>query len=166
VRELVGRHGGTVRAESVGSGQGSEFTITLPLAAAPADAGEGPAAQPVAGEGLSVMIVEDNEDAGASLAELLALGGHETNVATCGRDGVEAAIVFCDIGLPGLDGYEVARRLRADSRESPILVAVTGYARPEDQRKVVAAGFDHHLTKPMDFAQLDALLARLVGGAG
>jgi two-component system CheB/CheR fusion protein len=117
-------------------------------------------------ENLCVLVVEDNADAACTLQLALELHGHEVHVAADGLAGVEAAerlapqVVICDIGLPGIDGYEVARRLRVREHR-PLLVAVTGYALPEDRRRALEAGFAHHLPKPI---RIDELL-RIIGGA-
>ena len=113
-----------------------------------------------------VLVVEDNRDAAESLRMLLELSGYEVAVAGTGPDGVRLGrewgpqVVLCDIGLPGLDGYGVARELRADPTTArSLLVAVTGYGQDEDRRKAREAGFDHHLVKPADPAELQRLLA-------
>jgi two-component system CheB/CheR fusion protein len=114
-----------------------------------------------------VLIVEDNRDFAESLRMLLALSGHEVEEAPNGPTGIEKAytfhpdVVLCDIGLPGMSGYDVARRLRADpTLSSIILVAVTGYALPQDRRSAAEAGFDQHLSKPLSAEQLEAVVAR------
>jgi two-component system CheB/CheR fusion protein len=114
-----------------------------------------------------VLVVEDNEDAAETLAEVLRLGGHEVVVAYDGAEGVRRAAewrpdaVLCDIGLPGMDGYEVARRLRTGGGgQGMLLVALTGYALPEDLRRAHAAGFDAHLSKPARLEDIEAILAR------
>jgi signal transduction histidine kinase/CheY-like chemotaxis protein len=164
VRGLVELHGGTVEAHSEGIGRGAEFVVSLPLAEA------GPEAvpeRPAAGEGKprEILVVEDNLDAGETLAEILALQGHRVHVARDGRSGLELArrhrpeTVLCDIGLPDLDGYQVARELRRDpALRATRLVALTGYAQPEDLEAAREAGFDAHLAKP---PEIDALLAAL-----
>jgi CheY-like chemotaxis protein len=179
VRGLVELHGGTVRAASDGLGKGAAFTITLPLDAAD---GAGPA-EPAAAAGpaaFRILVIEDNSDAAASLELLLGLLGHEVRVARTGTDGVRTAegfspdLVLSDIGLPGaLDGYGVARALReADPDKQTYLVALTGYGQPEDRVKAMEAGFDVHLTKPVDRASLDRVLEAVArrladrGGAG
>jgi signal transduction histidine kinase/CheY-like chemotaxis protein len=161
VRTLVELHGGAVRAKSAGSGRGSEFVVTLPLAPRP---GPAPArARP--GAARRVLIIEDNEDTAATLKEVLEIEGHEVRVESDGPNGVEAAfrfrpdVVLCDIGLPGLSGYEVARRLRSAPEVSARLVAVTGYSSPEDVREAAEAGFHHHVPKPADLDQLARLVA-------
>ena len=165
---LIDLHGGEVKAASEGPGKGSEFCILLPLAtataqeAAPeevhADAASHPAAR-------KILVVEDNPDAAATMRDFLELSGHEVELAASGTDGVQAArqlhpeVVLCDLGLPGMTGYEVATALRKDPEtRSAKLIAVTGYGRDEDRRRSKEAGFDLHLTKPVDPAQLKAVL--------
>jgi two-component system, chemotaxis family, CheB/CheR fusion protein len=110
-------------------------------------------------------VIEDNIDAAESLREGLEMSGHEVVVAHDGEEGLARArslrpdVVLCDIGLPGLDGYEVARRIRADPSPSPVLIALTGYALPEDQRRALEAGFDRHLAKPVQFRDIEEALA-------
>jgi signal transduction histidine kinase len=173
VRRLVQMHGGTVRATSAGEGHGSEFTVRLPLLAAADiapgtdDTGTSPALD---AHRLRVLIVDDNADAADSLAMLLDLDGHDTR---CVYGGAEALValptfdpdmVVLDIGMPVIDGYEVARRLRAGAGRPGIrLIAVTGWGQAQDKARAQAAGFDAHLTKPVDPAQLKALLP---AGAG
>jgi CheY-like chemotaxis protein len=163
----VGLHNGTVRAASAGPGLGSEFTVTLPLGEAAAGQGPGVGSPARAGS-LRVLIVEDNHDAAESLKLLLELRGHQVRVVHDGAAGVATArqmrpdVVLCDIGLPGdLDGYGVARTLRAESWRSA-LVAVSGYGQEEDKRKAREAGFDRHLTKPVDSQTLMQVLDALV----
>jgi CheY-like chemotaxis protein len=115
---------------------------------------------------LRVLIVEDSVDAALTLQELLQAIGYEVAVARTGPEGLQAAlqsrpnVVLCDIGLPGLDGYQVATRLKQQpSSSSTRLIAVTGYGGPEDRRRAQEAGFDHHLTKPVDLDELESLLA-------
>jgi PAS domain S-box-containing protein len=168
VRGLVELHGGQVHAASAGPGRGAEFTVRLPVVPEPpALTATTPAAAAVGtGARLRVLIVEDNRDAAESLKMLLELLGHETRVASTGPEGVRAAkdwtpdIVLCDIGLPGLDGYGVARELRLDPTTARArLVALTGYGSDDDRRRSRQAGFDHHLTKP---AEPEILLGLLV----
>jgi DNA-binding response OmpR family regulator/two-component sensor histidine kinase len=165
VKGLVEMHEGRVVGKSPGRGAGATFTLTLPrLAAAGAGLAER-AASPVDSKPLRLLIVEDNIDAAETLKEVLQMAGHEVAVAHDGADGVAQArsmkpdVVLCDIGLPGLDGYEVARRIRADPSISPTLIALTGYTRPEDERRTFKAGFDHHLGKPVPMAELEQVLA-------
>jgi two-component system CheB/CheR fusion protein len=167
VKGLAEMHGGSVSAASDGPGKGAAFTIRLPLDVAGARAippkGEVPG---VRGARRRVLVVEDNEDAADTLREVLELGEHVVEVAYSGRGGIEKArafhpdIVLCDIGLPEMDGYEVARRMRADPQLSHVaLVAVSGYAQPEDVAMAKEAGFDAHLTKPPSIEALERALA-------
>jgi CheY-like chemotaxis protein len=166
VKGLAGLHGGTARAESPGLGRGSTFTVTLPTRAeAPALSGPPPGTRP-APRRLRVLIVEDNPDAADSLRMLLEVYGYQVTVAYTGPDGVKAAeehrpaVVICDIGLPGMDGYRVARALRENPATAAArLIALTGYGQDEDRRRAREAGFDEHLTKPADPAVLESLLA-------
>jgi PAS domain S-box-containing protein len=167
VKGIVELHGGRVEARSDGVGRGAEFTVWFPGAAeipVQLEATQ-PSRPPLARR--RVLVIEDNVDCAETLKEVLELNGQEVAVAYDGRAGVEKArahrfdIVFCDIGLPELDGYEVARQIRIGSELPPTLIALTGYARPEDHRAAIEAGFDHHLGKPLELAELEALLARL-----
>jgi signal transduction histidine kinase len=201
VRRLVEMHGGSVGAVSSGADRGSEFIVRLPLAAPPPAAARASRRAPSRGSALQagngdrpprrsrVLVVEDNVDAAETLEELLDAWGHDARVV---HDGVQAVavapeyrpdVVLLDIGLPGMDGYEVARRLRrglaapargpgshsAGSDESetrgrePLLVALTGYGQEEDRRRSREAGFDIHLTKPVDPECLRALIAGELG---
>jgi signal transduction histidine kinase/DNA-binding response OmpR family regulator len=170
VRQLVEMHGGSVEARSDGPGKGSEFIVRLPLTAeAPAPpAVPGPAAPPVPhGPARRILIIDDNKDAAESLRTLLALAGHEVQVAHDGPAGLAAVetfgpeVVLLDIGLPGMDGYEVCRRLRAlPDGQHILLAATTGYDRAEDRGRARAAGFDCHLVKPVDLDELGRWLAR------
>jgi signal transduction histidine kinase/ActR/RegA family two-component response regulator len=162
VKGLVEMHGGEVEVRSEGSGEGSEFFIRIPLSSPRGEAETQPAASHNARK---VLVVEDNPDAGAMMRDFLELSGHEVELAVSGKDGVEAArqfhpeVVLCDLGLPGMDGYEVAAELRRDPTTRFVkLIAITGYGRDEDRRRSKEAGFDLHLTKPVDPAQLRALL--------
>jgi PAS domain S-box-containing protein len=166
VRMLVDLHGGTVTASSDGLGRGSQFLVRLPLAAdspQPADGQDPPRPPPPA---LKVLIVEDDDDSREMLRLLLELDGHDVRVAGDGaaaldeidRRAVDVAVI--DIGLPGMDGYELARQIRARApRRCPRLVALTGYGQPSDQAAVKEAGFDEHLLKPCDPAELSRILA-------
>lgn len=167
VRSLVEIHGGHVEAHSPGLGQGSEFVIHLP-ARVPADFAV-PTAEPAAASSarsLKVLVVEDNVDAAESLASLLRLWNHDVSVVHDGRTALEAArrqhpeVVLLDIGLPGLDGYQVAQRLRDEvGLGHTLLVAMTGYGQPEDRRRSHEAGIHHHFVKPVEPAVLRNLLA-------
>jgi PAS domain S-box-containing protein len=168
VKGLVEMHGGRVGAESAGEGGGSEFTVTLPREGKPRpDRPEVPARGPAAGA-RRVLVVEDNVDAAESLREALELDQHEVAVAYTGPEGVDKAheyrpeVVLCDIGLPGMDGYGVARALRTDPDEelrSVYLIALSGYALQEDVNKSVEAGFDRHMAKPPSMEALERALA-------
>jgi signal transduction histidine kinase/DNA-binding response OmpR family regulator len=172
VRRLVELHGGTVTAASDGVGRGSTFTLRLPLmvdeAAAPGRTAPVRALDDSAAPSLRVLVVDDNVDAADTLAALLEMGGHATRVANDGTQALEMAqafrpqVVFLDIGLPGMNGYEVARRMRSTpGMESGILVALTGWGTREDRERSSEAGFDHHLTKPADMAAVENLLSGL-----
>ena len=166
VKGLVELHGGTVSAKSEGPGKGALFTLRLPLGApAKHQLAHPPAEQPRSSV-RRVLVIEDNADAAQSLKEALELGGHVVEVALLGETGIERSrtflpdVIVCDIGLPGLDGYSVAEAIRADPALRTIrLVALTGYAGPDDIERSRAAGFDHHLAKPPDMAQLERVLA-------
>ena len=170
VKNLVQLHGGGVEAHSAGPGRGSEFVVRLPLAAEAMSGLEAPSAPEAPCKATRpkprrVLVVEDNEDAAASLGELLSLWGHEIQTAHDGRHALAAArqwqpeVILLDIGLPGMDGYEVARHLREDpSTSRAVIVALTGYGQEEDRRRAHEAGFDQHLTKPVELEQLQNLL--------
>jgi PAS domain S-box-containing protein len=166
VKGLVESHGGKIVAHSNGPGCGSEFVVTLPSASRPAPAETPPEPSVLARRvGVRVLIVEDNADSADTLTELLELWGHEVCHAAEGAEAVEIAreflpdVALVDIGLPGMDGYEVARRLRAQAAGSPpLLIALTGYGREDDRRKSREAGFHHHLVKPIDLQTLRHLV--------
>jgi signal transduction histidine kinase/CheY-like chemotaxis protein len=164
VKSLVNMHGGTVEARSDGPGLGSEFIVRLPLMVATT-------ATPTAPRKLEplpsrrILIVDDSRDGGESLAMLLRVLGAEVALAHSGRDALDCVdtfspdVVLLDIGMPGMDGYEVARRIRASPENRHIsLIALTGWGQDEDRKRSVAAGFDHHLVKPADLEQLRQLL--------
>jgi PAS domain S-box-containing protein len=160
-RGLVDLHGGTVEARSDGPGKGSEFVVRLPRVLEPAALTEVPASPSTIGRRKRILVVEDNPDSAESLRMLLDLSGYEVEVARTGSAGVDAAVRFlphavvCDIGLPELDGYGVARALRGRAETAAArLIAVTGYGRAEDVEKARRAGFEHHLTKPVDPQEL------------
>jgi CheY-like chemotaxis protein len=165
VRGLVELHHGHVEAASDGPGRGSEFTITLPLEAAPSGGAPPAVADRPTVARRRVLVVEDNRDGADSLKALLEALGHEAAVAYTGPEGVEAArreppdVVVCDIGLPGMDGFAVARALRGCPQTATVrLIALTGYGQDGDREKALAAGFDDHLVKPADPATLLRLL--------
>jgi two-component system CheB/CheR fusion protein len=173
VRSLVEMHQGRVSAASAGPGQGSAFTVRLPLALrAEAGTGDGtPASPPPARPAppRRVLVVDDNVDGADSLVLVLKQAGHDAMAVYDGRSALEQAgrhpfdVVLLDIGLPDdLDGYEVARRLRsAPDRKKPMLVALTGFGQPEDRRRSHDAGFSQHLVKPVDPRELERLLDQL-----
>ena len=160
-------HDGSVEATSAGLGDGAEFVVRLPLPAR-ADAaagGPGAVAQTAGLTPMRILVADDNRDAAASLATLLALDGHEISVAHDGSVAVEAAetfrpdIALLDIGMPKLNGYEVAQRIRAAPwGQSMLLIAVTGWGQSEDKRRALEAGFNHHFTKPLDLDAFGAFL--------
>jgi CheY-like chemotaxis protein/anti-sigma regulatory factor (Ser/Thr protein kinase) len=179
VRTLVALHGGQVEARSQGPGRGSEFTVRLPaLAGAPV-----PEIAPVSvlvtppqdvdrAASLRVLVVEDNPDVAESFVMLLDIEGHAVRAVSDGPAALALVagwpphVAFIDIGLPGMDGYELVRRLRATpTARAALLVAVSGYGRAEDKRRALAAGFDHHLTKPVDFAVIASLLRDIPAAA-
>ena len=165
VRQLVELHGGRVSVHSEGTGKGSEFVVRLPLAPAAALPPAVPDVPPPAVPACHVLIIEDNADARETLATLLQLLGHRTETAATGADGVRCAlacrpdVVLIDLGLPVLDGFEVARQIRAALGDAVLLVALTGHALEEDRRRATEAGFNAHLPKPVDMDELNRVLA-------
>jgi signal transduction histidine kinase len=167
-RQLAVMHGGSIEASSDGPGLGSEFRIRLPLSdvasARPGSGGKVGADL----QGRQVLVVDDNRDAGDSLAMVLRILGCDVRVA---RDGMEAlqtlqdfpaAVVLLDIGMPGMDGYEVARQIHARfPARRPVIVALTGWGQEQDRKRAQSAGFDHHMVKPAEIATLHSLLASL-----
>jgi len=165
VKGLVELHGGTIEAKSAGKGAGTEFVVRLPLSKAPprrraADAPTPPRPR-------RIVVIEDSLDGAESLREVLELDGHTVEVAHDGAVGIELCrssrpeVVLCDIGLPGMSGYEVARVLRSDpALRGAYLIALTGYALPDDQRRAADAGFDVHLSKPPTIEELQGAVAR------
>lgn len=180
VKNLVEMHGGHVQAASAGPGRGSEFTIWLPMlrpdeipvalassAEPSASLGEG---VPPRDEALKVLVVDDNLDSACSLSELLDIWGYATHVTHNGLDAIRAAlemqpdVVLLDIGLPGMNGYEVARRMKAEAAlEGTLLIALTGCGTEEDRRHAAQAGFHKHFTKPIDLKALRQLLKQMLG---
>ena len=170
VKTLTQMHGGTVDVSSAGIGQGSEFIVRLPILVETA-ALTPPAVtrDPVAATGIRILIVDDNRDAADMLAMLLQLSGHEAHTAHDGMEAVEATtrlqpdLVLLDIGLPRLNGYEAARRIREQHKQGarPVLVALSGWGQDEDRRRSEEAGFDAHLVKPVDEIALRKLLVDL-----
>jgi PAS domain S-box-containing protein len=170
VQRLVEMHGGTVTAASEGPGRGSELVVRLPVVVEPPPAEPAPVPaveEPAQGR---ILVVDDNEDAASSLALLLELGGHEVRTAHDGAEALAVAaefrpgVVLMDLGMPVLNGYDAARRIRAEPwGDGMILVAVTGWGQEEDRRRTTQAGFDGHLVKPVDYHALMELLATLPG---
>jgi CheY-like chemotaxis protein len=171
VRALVKMLGGTVEATSPGLDKGSDFRVELPLAAAAAQVARSPppvALVPPARR--RVLVVEDNGDIREVLAEVLDTLGYVVDVANDGPEGLSRLladrpdVALVDIGLPGFDGYELARRARQSRGPSPLLIAMTGYGQAEDRERAAEAGFDEHVTKPVTVDTIKALLARHGGG--
>jgi CheY-like chemotaxis protein len=172
VRSLVVLHGGTIAAASAGLGRGSTFTVRLPDLE---EATAGPTPEVLSEEGLKrkgsgrrVLIVDDNEDAATSLAEFLGLEGHQTWIAHEGLQAIEIAktreldIVLMDLGMPGLDGIETARRIRAlPGCERMRIAALTGWSQESDRARSREAGFDWHLIKPINTTFLSELIVKL-----
>lgn len=167
VRRIVDLHGGRVTVSSAGTDRGSEFVVSLPvLANADADTLQHPDLLATTSEAQRILVVDDNADAAESLTDLLRVYGHDARVV---HDGIAAlelvpsfqpSVVFLDIGMPGMDGYEVARRLRrVPGGERAILIAVTGFGSEEDRRRAEEAGFDRHVTKPLDPRTLTSLIS-------
>jgi CheY-like chemotaxis protein/anti-sigma regulatory factor (Ser/Thr protein kinase) len=163
---LVKEHGGELTAHSEGRNRGSRFTVQLPRAAAPISVDAAPAARPSAVRSTKrVLIVDDNEDSGELLAMLVQRLGHEAQVAFDGASALERArdfepdIVLLDIGLPGMNGFEVVRRLRQlPACVSIPIIAVTGYTRESDRREALSAGFSEHFAKPIGLERLRDVL--------
>jgi signal transduction histidine kinase len=168
VKTLVELHGGHVSAHSVGLGRGSTFTVSLPLVAAPKQ--KEPRIAPASARPVQVqvLVVDDNADNAESLAEVLRMMGAQVAVAGDGAQAIAMAasdppaLVLLDIGLPGMDGYEAARRLRSQATLPLRLVALTGYGSPEDRERALAAGFDAHLVKPVSPQVIEKLLATVL----
>lgn len=166
---LVELHGGEIGVSSRGPNPGTVFTVRLPLS--PDDLTPKPAPAPIrhatGGAPLSILVIEDNEDAGELLSSLLTMSGHTVRVALTGVEGLTMAraevpdVILCDIGLPGMTGYQVARAVRGDERLAQVwLIALTGYGHDGDRRKSRLAGFDMHLIKPVDLPDIEAALER------
>lgn len=177
VRALAEMHGGSVQAFSEGPGRGSQFVVRLPAARPPAAAGDAASGtNPVLGgmaatRAARILVVDDNADSAHGTARILRRLGHDVRMAYDGPSALvaardhEAEFILLDIGLPGMDGYEVARRLREDAGlRDAIIIAVSGYGQPEDRRRSREAGFDQHLVKPVDLAALLASLALVKPG--
>jgi two-component system CheB/CheR fusion protein len=165
VKGLVEMHGGTVEVRSDGLGRGAEFVVRLPLLETGREAGHERDAAPRE-KPRAILVIEDSVDAGESLAVILELAGHTVRIALDGRSGIVLArelkpeVVLCDIGLPDVDGFEVARVLRGDKAlRKTRLIALSGYARPEDRQRAHDAGFDAHIAKPPDIDELMQAIA-------
>jgi signal transduction histidine kinase/CheY-like chemotaxis protein len=163
VKALAELHGGSVRARSAGRGKGSEFRLRLPRAAGPPTA---PAAEDLPMPVCRILVVDDNRDAADMLGGLLTASGHNVQVAYDGESALRQAAAFrpqaglFDIGMSGMDGYQLAKRLRGDPQLRDLfLIAITGWGQEEDRRRALSAGFDAHLTKPADPAEIAKLLA-------
>ncbi len=170
VRRLVAMHGGEIAARSQGPGHGSTFTVRLPASARPLPARSEPAtpARDPSRTRPRLLVVDDSADTARAMARLLGAQGFEVRVAHDGREAVDAArahrpdVILLDIGLPGKDGYEVAREVRRDpALAAAMLIAISGYGQDDARRRAVDAGFDHHLVKPVDYPALYALLDAL-----
>ncbi|HYD57115.1 MAG TPA: PAS domain-containing protein, partial [Burkholderiales bacterium] len=169
VHGIVELHGGRVEAQSAGAGKGAMFTVRLPVArgVAEAEAGYGERPSAVPAPGLRVLVADDNRDAADSLERILTLYGYEVTVAYDGIAALRAGREFephfaiLDIGMPGANGYEVAREMRERRGHAVTLVALTGWGQEADRRRSAEAGFDYHLTKPVDPQQINDLLVQL-----
>ncbi len=166
VRSLVERHGGTVEAFSDGDGRGSEFVVRLPLTTRSPEASAARVAGAAGAHGRRILLVDDNIDSNEALDLFLRLEGHDVRQAADGVVALDIArefkpeLVLCDIGLPGMDGFEVIRCLRTqEGAAMPPVVALTGYGSSTDRARVLEAGFIHHLLKPVDPETLKALIA-------
>jgi signal transduction histidine kinase/ActR/RegA family two-component response regulator len=166
VKRLAAKHKGTVRVHSDGVGYGAEFVLELPVIAAPAPAREFPSGlEKRRSTPMTILVVDDNEDAAATLADLLTLRGHCVSTANTGKAAVNVMfaqrpnVVICDVGLPDMSGYEVIRAIRGRENGNRVFaVALTGYAQLQDRDAALAAGFDAHLAKPTPLDELDAVL--------
>jgi CheY-like chemotaxis protein len=166
VRRIVEMHGGTVEAMSAGAGQGSEFIVRIPaIESKPRTAAERKSSASTSNQQLRILVVDDNVDAAESIAMLLSMDGHDVRSVHDAQRALDLAaeflpdLVLLDIGLPGMDGYEVARRLRSRAEITQTrLVAVTGYGQQEDRDRAREAGFDQHLVKPVEPDALNAVL--------
>jgi len=173
-RRLVEMHGGTIEARSDGPGKGSEMVVRLPVLpriSMPKNEPEAPAKVP--NRSLRLLVVDDSDDTAEMMSELLSLDGHDVWTAHSGPAALEAAAahqpdaIVLDIGLPGLDGYQVAQRLRQDpAMKGVTLIAASGYGQESDRRRAREAGFDYHLVKPVDPRQLQEILAGVRGRGG
>jgi CheY-like chemotaxis protein len=166
VKRIIDLHGGTVKAASAGPGEGSEFTVTLPVSqtTSPAMKSSVPSHKET-GPRRRILVVDDNVDAAMTISSLLKAWGHEVLSAYNGPSALETVrsfrpeFILLDIGLPGMSGYDVARLLRAEpSMQGAVIAALTGYGQESDRQRSLDAGFDYHLTKPADLGLLESLL--------
>jgi CheY-like chemotaxis protein len=165
---LVELHGGNIDASSPGLGQGSEFAVSLPISLIVPSAEQSPLhldSEPRPAVSKCILVADDNRDGAETMGMLLQMSGHVVHLAHSGTEAYEVAkrvrpdIAVLDIGMPDITGYEVAEKIRREAwGESVMLIAITGWGQAEDKRRAVAAGFDHHLTKPVDPNQLEELL--------
>ena len=169
VKGLTELHGGAVQAASQGVNKGAQFTIRLPLERKLSPAMPELPANAVACNGKrSILVIEDNQDTAESICLLLRLDGHDVKTAMTAISGLETArdfhpeIILCDIGLPGMDGYQIAHAIRQDDAlSSAYVIAMTGYGREKDRRQALDSGFNLHLTKPIDYDNLRRTLANM-----
>ena len=166
VRAIVEMHGGTVKVRSKGTGFGSEFTVLLPLSTEALEQNCGPVSKAVLARHRRILLIEDNVDANETLKLLLELEGHAVTSMFDGPSGLLMAtkniydVIVCDIGLPGIDGFEVVKQLRlAAATPAPCYIATSGYNQAEDRSRAIEAGFDHYLVKPVAIDMLMALIA-------
>lgn len=166
-RNLVEMHGGTIEAKSEGPGRGSTFTVHIPLPDSDHTKESTKEKTLDRGASLRILVVDDNRAAADALSKLLSLRGHTTEAVYLGEQALTRApafnpdVIILDIGLPDMDGYDIARALRTDSRVDAVLVALTGYGQESDVRKAEKAGFEHHLTKPAGLAEIEEILSQI-----
>ena len=170
-RTLTELHGGTITVESEGRGRGSEFVVRLPIGA-PIPPRDDDVRRRVGVRPRHIVLVEDDDNVRKALRRILELDGHRVEVASDGAEGVELMlatvpdVAFIDIRLPGIDGHEVARRIRATLGSRVLLVALTAQGREQDRRRARWAGFDAHLVKPVSYEDLTRVLDQAAGGDG
>jgi len=164
-RSIAELHGGVLTAHSEGLGKGSQFVLRLPATEAPAAQSDDSATQPEPGMRQRILVVDDNVDAAESLGTMLAYSGHDVRVAHGGVEALTAArefapnVMILDLGMPEMDGYEVAKAVRSDPRITATrLIALSGYGQPDDRRRTADVGFDEHLVKPVEHDVLNAAL--------
>jgi CheY-like chemotaxis protein len=170
VRGLLQMHAGTVDVRSAGPGLGSVFTVRLPISAGRQPDDHATALQAAMPRQCSILLIEDNIDAHETLKNFLTLEGHTVSSAFDGKTGLAMAkvdnhdVIICDIGLPGVNGYEVVGELRRQAARGspPVTIAITGYGQQEDRQRAAGAGFDHYLVKPIDANTLLSVIASSV----